>query len=119
RRAAGVPEVQPFLPAMPAFGQVEGEVSPAVAGGAGGDVDQVAADGRCAGLRVQGAGQGARRADQVLRHGGDDPPGGIRVENTGRKMSERPVVPVREDLLYDRVVAVLALGLGSLETASR
>jgi len=30
-------------------------------------------------------------------------------------MSERPVAPVREDLLHDRVVAVLALGLGSLE----
>jgi hypothetical protein len=84
RRAAGVPEVQPFLLAVPALGQVEGEVSPAVAGGAGGDGDQVAADGRCAGFRVQGAGQGARRADQVLRHGGDDQPGGIGVENTGK-----------------------------------
>jgi hypothetical protein len=47
---------------------VEGEVSFAVAGGAGGDGDEVTADGRGAGFRVQRPGQGARRADQVLRH---------------------------------------------------
>ena len=54
-RAAGrVPEVEPFLLAVPVFGQVEGEVPSAVAGGAGGDRDQVAADGRGAGLREGG-----------------------------------------------------------------
>ena len=46
-RAAGrVPQVAPFPLAVPALGQVEGEVAPSVAGGAGGDRDQVTADGR-------------------------------------------------------------------------
>jgi len=34
---------------------------------------------------------------------------------TGREVGERPVVPVREDLLDDRVVAVLPFGLDQLE----
>src|ERR1700679_4119365 len=44
-RAAGcVPQVAPFLFAVPAFGEVESEVASAVAGGAGCDRDQVTAD---------------------------------------------------------------------------
>src|SRR5947207_8386809 len=54
--AGGVPEAEPFVLAVPVFGQVEGEVSSAVAGGAGGDGDEVAADGRGACARVQVAG---------------------------------------------------------------
>jgi hypothetical protein len=44
--------------AVPGLGQVQGDVPVAVAGGAGGDVDEVAADGSAAGLGVGEAGQG-------------------------------------------------------------
>ena len=59
RAAGGGEQVQPFVLAVPAFGQVQGEVAAAVPGGAGGDGDQVAADGRGPGLRE---GQGLARA---------------------------------------------------------
>jgi hypothetical protein len=71
RPAGGFEEVQPFALAVPAFGQVEREAVPAVAGGAGGDGDQVAADGGRAGFRVAAAGQGAGRPGQVMGDGGD------------------------------------------------
>src|SRR5436190_5271669 len=46
-RAAGrAEEFQPFVLAVPAFGQVQGDVTAAVPGDAGSDRDQVAADGR-------------------------------------------------------------------------
>ena len=57
--------------AVPAFGQVQGEVAAAVAGGAGGDVDEVAADGGAAGFGVAEAGQGAGGAQQVVADGGE------------------------------------------------
>ena len=57
RPAGRVPEVAPFLLAVPALGQVEDEVAAAVPGGAGGDRDQVAADRGGAGLRAGEAGQ--------------------------------------------------------------
>ena len=63
--------------AVPGFGQVEGEVPAAVAGGAGGDGDQVTADGRGPGLRERRAGQGAGGAQQVVCHRRDGQPGGI------------------------------------------
>jgi hypothetical protein len=51
-RPAGCGEkAEPFLFAVLAFGQVEGEMAEAVPGGAGGDGDQVPADGRGPGLR--------------------------------------------------------------------
>ena len=53
--AGGFEQVQPFVAAVPAFGQVQGELAAAVAGGPGGDGDQVAADGGGAGLRVAAA----------------------------------------------------------------
>jgi len=81
--AGRVPQVHPFLLAVPAFGQVEGEVASSVAGGAGGDSDQVTADRRGAGLREREAGQGAGRADQVMGHRRDGQPGGIRGEAAG------------------------------------
>ena len=43
------------------LGQVQGEVPAAVAGGPGGDVDQVAAQGGAAGFGAGEAGQGIRR----------------------------------------------------------
>src|SRR5204863_26054 len=52
-----------------------------VPGGAGGDGDQVPADGRGPGLREGQAGQGAGGADQVVCHRRDGKPGRISREN--------------------------------------
>jgi hypothetical protein len=65
---------------VPAFGQVEGDAVPAVAGRAAGDGDQVAADGGGPGLAVAAAGEGAGGPEQVVRDGGDGEPGGVGVE---------------------------------------
>jgi hypothetical protein len=59
---------------MPAFGQVHGDVAAAVAGDAGGDGDQLAADGRAADFGEEGAGQAAgggldRRRRRIRRVG--------------------------------------------------
>ena len=75
--AGGLEQVEPFLAMVPAFGQVQGEVAAAVAGGAGGDVDQVAADGGAAGLGAGEAGQGGGGAQQVAGDGGAGQPGGV------------------------------------------
>ena len=115
RAARGGPRVLPFVLAVPASGRVKGEVPSAVAGGAGGDGDEVAADGGGAGLRVQRAGQCPGGAQQVLRDGGDDRPDRVRGETAGWEMGERPFVPVGEGLLDDGVAAVLVLGLERLE----
>jgi len=64
--------------AVPALGQVQGELAAAVAGGAGGDGDQVAADGGRAGPGVAAAGQDAGGAQEVVGDGGDGQPGGVR-----------------------------------------
>ena len=111
RAASRVPQVQPFLFAVPAFGEVEREAASAVAGGAGGDGDQVAADRRPARFREGQAGQRAGRADQVVCHRRDGQPRGVRGEDPGGHVSERAAGDVGEDLLHARVVAVLALGL--------
>ena len=47
------------MSAVPAFGQVQGDLAAAVPGGAGGEVDEVAADGSAAGFGIGEAGQGA------------------------------------------------------------
>jgi hypothetical protein len=78
--AGGFEEAGPFVLAVPAFGQVQGDAVPAVAGGPRGDGDQVAADGRRAGPGVAAAGQGAGGAQQVAGDGGDGEPGGVGVE---------------------------------------
>jgi hypothetical protein len=69
---------------VPAFGQVQGEAAPAVAGGAAGDGDQVAADGGRAGPGVGAAGERAGGPDQVVGDGGDGQPGGVGAELDGR-----------------------------------
>jgi hypothetical protein len=98
-----------------ACGQVEGEVPAAVAGGAGGHGDEVAADGGGAGLRVPAAGEGPGGSQQVMGHGGDDEPGGVCPEMTGWQVGEGAGVQVGGRLLDDGVVAVLPFGLGQLE----
>jgi len=45
--------------AVPVFGEMHGEVAAAVAGGAGGDADEVGAQGGAASFGVCEAGQGA------------------------------------------------------------
>ena len=115
-RAAGRAEqVEPFMLAVPALGQVQGEATAAVPGGAGGDGDQVAADGRGPGLGEGQAGQGAGGAEQVVRHGCDRQPGRIRGKYPGRHMSQGTAGDVGEHLLHDGVAAVLPLGLDQLE----
>jgi hypothetical protein len=63
---------------VPAFGQVQGEVAAAVAGGARGDVDEVAAQRGAAGLGAGEAGQGAGGAQQVATDGREGKPGRVR-----------------------------------------
>jgi len=52
-------------------------VAAAVAGGAGGDVDQVTPDGGAAGPGVEAGGQAPGGADQVAGDGGQREPGGV------------------------------------------
>jgi len=80
RPAGGFEQVQPLLAAVPAFGQVQGEVAAAVAGGAGGDVDEVAAQGGAVGFGVGEAGQGAGGAQQVSADRGAGQPRGVGAE---------------------------------------
>ena len=82
-----------------------------MAGGAGGDGHQVAADGGGAGLRVAAPGEGAGGAQQVVRDGGDGQPGGVGAELPRWQVREGAVVQVGEELLDDGVAAVLLLGL--------
>ena len=86
----------------------------AVAGDAGGDGDQLAADGRAAGSGVERPGQRAGGAGQVVADGGQGEPGGIGREVPRRQVRERPGAQVCEDLLDDGVIAVLRLGLDRL-----
>ena len=60
-------------------------------------------------------GQGAGGADQVVRHGRDRQPRGVRSELPRWQVSQRPAGDVGEHLLHDRVVTVLPLGLDELE----
>jgi hypothetical protein len=95
---------------------VEGDVAVAVPGGAGGEVDQVAAVGGAAGLAMGPAGQGRGGAQQVVGDGGAGEPGGVGGELARGQVCQGAVVAVGEDLLDDGVVAVLVLGPGSSHT---
>jgi hypothetical protein len=115
----GFEDVQPFVVAVPAFGQVQGQAAPAVACGPGGDGDQVAADGGCADPGVAAAGEGAGGAEQVVREGGDGQPGGVGGERAIWQVGQGPVVQVSEELLDNGAAAVLFLGLDQLERGER
>ena len=101
--------------AVPAFGQVQRDVAVAVPGGAGGDVDQVAADGGAAGLGVGEAGQGAGGAQQVVRDSGAGQPGGVGGEEPDGRCASGPSVTSAKTCSTIGVVAVLSLGLDQLE----
>jgi hypothetical protein len=73
--------------AVPAFGQVGGEVPAAVPGDPGGDVDEVAAQGGAAGFGVGEAGQGAGGAQQVVADRGAGEPGGVGGEEPGGSLN--------------------------------
>jgi hypothetical protein len=83
RAAGGSEQVLPFVLAVPAFGQVQGEVAAAVPGDPGGNGDQVTVDGRGPGLGEGQAGQGAGGVEEVVRHGRDRQPRGVRGEHPG------------------------------------
>ena len=53
-----------------------------------------------------------------MRHGRDRQPRGVRGEDPGWHVSQEAAGDVGEDLLHDRVVAVLPLGLDQLERES-
>jgi hypothetical protein len=75
---------------VPAFGQVQGEVAAAVAGGAGGGVEEVAAQDGASGFGAGEAGQGPGGAQQVVTDGGAGKPGGV-----GREGAQRYLDPSR------------------------
>jgi hypothetical protein len=104
---------------VPAFGQVHGDVAAAVACDAGGDGDQLAADGRAAGFGEEGAGQAAGGAGQVMADGCQGQPRGVRREMPRWQVREGAAGQVREYLLDDGVVTVLAPRPGSSRRASR
>lgn len=100
----------------PEVGQVQGEPAGG-AGQPGRHVDQVCADGRRVGAGVEGAGEGAGGAGEVVRDGPEHGLGGVGVERSGGQVGQRAGVGVGDDLLDDRVAAVLGLGLAHLEWA--
>ncbi len=74
---SGFEQVHPLGLAVPACGQVQGDVPAAVMGGAGGDVDEVAAQHGAAGFGAGEADQGVGGAQQVMGDGGAGKPGGV------------------------------------------
>jgi len=106
RPAGFCPQVQPCLFMVMARGQVEDEVPATAPGGAGAGGDETAADRGGAGLRERAAGEGPGGAQQVMGHGGDDEPGGVRGEDARREVGEGAGVQVGVDLLDDGVAAI-------------
>ena len=78
RAAGGFEQGPPFAFAVPVLRQVQGQLAAAAAGEAGGDVDQVGADGGAAGPGVEPGGQAPGRAQQVAGDCGAGQPRGIR-----------------------------------------
>jgi len=97
--------------AVPGQRQVQGQVTASVPGQAGGDIDEVGADGGAAGPGVPRGGQGAGRAEQVVGDGCEGEPGGVGGELARWQVCQRAADLVGEDLLDLGVVAVLFLGL--------
>ncbi len=93
-----------------ARGKVQGEPASG-AGRAGGDGDQVGTDGSRSGTGVGTFGQGAGSAGEVVRDGGQGEPGGVRGELPRGQMRERTGFEVGDDMLDDRVAAVVGFGL--------
>ena len=97
-----------------ASGRCSVPVPVAVPGGAGGDVDEVTADGGAAGLAGGEAGRDPAARSRLCVMAAQASQPALAGKNRGQ-VRQRPVVPVGEDLLDDRVVAVLTFGLGQLE----
>ena len=94
---------------------MQGEVPAAVAGGAGGDVDQVAAQGDSPGPGAGEAGQRSGGAQQVVADRGAGQPGRVGGERARRQVGQGPVSQIGEDLFYLGVAAVVLLSLDGLE----
>src|SRR5690606_33053794 len=86
-------------------------------GQTGGDVHPVGAQGGGGGLGVEGRGQGAGGPQQVVRHGPQGQPGGVRLEVPGGQVGERGGLPVRDRLFHDGVLPVVQFGLKHAEGA--
>jgi hypothetical protein len=99
--------------------EVEGEAVPPVARDAGGDGDQVAPDGSGPGLGMAAAGEGSGCAQEVAGDRGDGEPGGVGGELSRWQVGQGAVAQVGDDLLDDRVAAMLLLGLDQFERGSR
>src|SRR2546425_13338715 len=77
----------------------------------GGDVDDLAADGRDPRLGVVGCGQVPGRAGQVVGDGGAGQPDTVGAEVARGQVGQRPVDQVGVDLFDDGVAAVAGFGL--------
>ena len=84
-------------------------------GGAGRDGDQVTADGRGPGFRERQGRQAPAARSRLCAMEAQVSQAALAGKTPDIwEVRERPVGPVGEDLLHDRVVAVLAFGLGQL-----
>jgi hypothetical protein len=92
RAAGGSQQGQPFVLAVPGLGQVQRDVPAAVAGGGGGNVDEVAADDSAVGLTVGQNGQGFGGAQQVVRDRDAGQPGRIGGRNPDGRWASGPSV---------------------------
>jgi hypothetical protein len=102
----------------PLFGEVPGDGVASAAGGPGGEVDELGAEGGAAGVGVSGGGQGAQGTGQRVRGDGELEPRGVGVERCRGLVGQRALDEVGEDLFDDGVPAVVGFGLGELEGLS-
>jgi hypothetical protein len=87
RAGGGFEQVPPLGFTVPALGQVQRDVAAAVAGDAGGDVDEAGPDGGAAGFGVGEAGQRPGGAQQVVADRGQREPGGVGGEEPGGSLN--------------------------------
>jgi hypothetical protein len=88
RAARAFEQVHLAALAVPAVGEVDGEVAAAVPGGARGHVDEVTADGGAPGPGVGEAGRGTGGAEQVAADGGEGEPGRVGGEGAIWEMAQ-------------------------------
>lgn len=81
-------------------------------GPVGRDVDAASSQRRAAGYGIDCAREDAWGAQQVVRHGCTQDPGGVGAEPPRRYVGQRSVDEIGEHRLDDRVLAVSDVGLG-------
>ena len=105
------PQLKPCVCPGPMAGQVQ-DGSSLGAGQAGGNVDDLAAQGGAARDGVLLTGECGGRAQQVVGDRRTEYPGGVGAEAAGGHVRQRPVDQVGEHGFDDRVAAVGEVGLG-------